>query len=102
MITVWPRSSLSLSASRRPTKSVGPPAGNAITILIGRVGKSCAAAGLNISALAITAPPQYLRKFKSSSLTDPRALRLGLYPFVANNLAPARGLARNQVGERIR
>src|SRR5262249_13555500 len=45
MITLWPMRSFILSASSRPTKSVGLPAGKAMTMRIGREGKSCAVPG---------------------------------------------------------
>jgi len=42
MNTFWPSTADILSATRRPTKSVGPPGGNATTMRTGRFGKSCA------------------------------------------------------------
>src|ERR1700742_2430835 len=44
MSTLCPRMPLSLSARSLATKSVGPPAGNATTMRMGRLGKSCAVA----------------------------------------------------------
>ena len=46
-----------LSATRRPTKSVGPPGGNATTMRIGRLGKSCALANCGVSASKSAAMP---------------------------------------------
>src|SRR5262245_2685203 len=45
MMTGWPSESFILSAMSRPTRSVGPPGGNAITMRIGRDGKFCANVG---------------------------------------------------------
>src|SRR6185312_9514542 len=42
--TCWPSSSLMRCAMTRPIVSCGPPAANGITIVTGRVGKSCAVA----------------------------------------------------------
>src|SRR5262245_679983 len=101
MMTLCPSSSLSLSASRRPTKSVGPPAGNAITILIGRDGKSWASAAVNAVIPATSARTQYLNRFTAllpATCTNAWSRRW-LDALVANDLAPPRGFARDQLAE---
>src|SRR5215470_11014301 len=45
MMTCWPSSSVSGGAKIRPTTSIGPPAGNGTTMVMGRLGQSCALAG---------------------------------------------------------
>src|SRR5690348_12064452 len=41
----WPRISAARAASVRPSTSTAPPAANGTTMVIGRLGKSCADAG---------------------------------------------------------
>src|SRR5262245_6362984 len=100
-MTLCPSSSLSLSLSRRPTKSVGPPAGNAITILIGRDGKSCAPAAVNVEIPAMSARTQHLKRFTAllPAYWTNSWSRRWLDALVANDLAPSRGFARDQLAE---
>src|SRR4051794_38698714 len=65
-MTVTPRSSERRGARMRPTRSPPPPAANGTTIVTGRVGQSCAAAGAT-SAQAIAAAT---RDRRTSLATD--------------------------------
>src|SRR5262245_47681984 len=69
MMTFWPSTALSLSAMRRATKSVGPPAGKATTMRMTRLGKSCARAGAATShaSAASTTAQSLLRREKRMS-----------------------------------
>jgi hypothetical protein len=54
-ITFCPSCSPSLCASRRATRSVGPPGGKGTTIVIGLAGQACANAGAPEQARAAAA-----------------------------------------------
>src|SRR5215469_6409512 len=58
-MTDWPREFFIRSASTRPRVSVGPPAGNGTTIVIGRVGNDCARAKRGASEAAALAASQW-------------------------------------------
>src|SRR5271154_5642049 len=89
MITLWPSNSLSLSASRRPTKSVGPPAGKAMTTLIGRDGNSCGHAAPMLSAAATIA-----------NTSDDANLKIALPPGVSKH-SPESGCTLNAMYVRL-
>src|SRR5262249_47063707 len=72
--TCWPRISLNRAARMRASVSIGPPAAYGTTMVIARVGQSCALAvkGASRNAIAATALPMIFR------MTSFRELERGL------------------------
>src|ERR1019366_467609 len=68
MITRWPKISPSRAARIRPMMSPAPPAANGITMVTGRSGQFCAAAG----ALA------------AASIAKPASVRIGAHDFAGD------------------
>src|SRR3981081_2293746 len=55
--TCWPSTSLMRAPTMRPSTSVGPPAAKGMIMVTGRLGKSCAAAGVATPASTANAIP---------------------------------------------
>jgi hypothetical protein len=71
----WPSTSLIRPAMTRPSTSVGPPAANGMTIVTGRVGKSCAPAEAPNAIVAAAIAANNLIFISSNSDTSGAARR---------------------------
>src|SRR5215472_7329145 len=78
MMTDRPSAFFIRSASTRPRVSVGPPAGNGTTMVIGRVGNDCARAKDTPSEVALLAASQ-CRSVRREDFITPYELSFKIY-----------------------